>query len=467
LRPRRVKRRGTPMRGLTPLPGAATVLPPGALARPLPWVLEDRMETDNELEAVSQTYMAETILKEISDVVSSIDDVQSVMQDLVRLTTSLLNVSNCSLVMREPGTEEMRIRAAHGISPEVIKNYRARIGEGITGWVARTGKPLLIENVETHPLFQRTSRNRYSTKSLLSVPLLFQREVIGVLNVNNRKDGGVFSKADELLLSVLANFVVIAIEKARMRERLIDQERYEAELRVAREIQESILPKELPSKEHWEFAARYVPARAVAGDFFDAIPLPDNRCCVVLGDVCGKGVPAALYMARVLGYYRVVAQVKQTSADIMAFVNDLLAAEWSERTFVTAVLCVFDNVTGRISFCSAGHPTPYVLRESLGKVMPVEISHGLPLGIETNIPYESSEFDTYPGDTFVLYTDGITEAKSAESGDLFREERLVKLMEAHRGSADDLARKILDAVVDFAGAEAQADDLTLVVIKRT
>jgi sigma-B regulation protein RsbU (phosphoserine phosphatase) len=425
------------------------------------------MDIEQHLEVAAQTYVVETILKEISDVVSSIDDVQSVMQDLVRLTTSLLNVSNCSLVMRDPGSDELRIRAAHGLSPEVIKNYRSRIGEGITGWVAKTGKPLLIENVETHPLFQRQSHTRYSTKSLLSVPLLFQREVIGVLNVNNRKDGGVFTKSDELLLSVLANFVVIAIEKARMRERLVDQERYEADLRVAREIQESILPGELPTKEHWEFAARNVPARAVAGDFFDAIPLPDNRCCVVLGDVCGKGVPAAIYMARVLGYYRVVAQVRETSADIMSFVNDLLAAEWSERTFVTATLCVFDNLTGKISFCSAGHPVPYVLRESTGKVTPVEVSHGLPLGIESGMPYESSEFETLPGDTFVLYTDGITEAKAAGGGDMFREERLVKLMEAHRGSADDLARKILDAVVDYAGPEAQADDLTLVVIKRT
>lgn len=424
------------------------------------------MNSEKELEVAAETFVAETILKEISDVVSSIDDVQSVMNELVRLTTSLLKVNNCSLVLRTPGTDELRIRAAYGISPEVMQNFRQKIGEGIAGWVAKTGKPLLIENVEAHPLFQRQSRSRYSTKSLLSVPLLSQREVIGVLNVNNRNDNGIFTKADELLLSVLANFVVIAIEKAHMRERLIEQERFEADLRVAREIQESILPGSLPTEEHWEFSARNVPARAVAGDFFDAIPLPNNRTCVVLGDVCGKGVAAALYMARVLGYYRVVAQVRETAGEIMSFVNDLLAAEWSERTFVTATLCVFDNTTGRISFCSAGHPVPYLLRESLGKVMPVEVNHGLPLGIESGMPYESSEFQTLPGDTFVLYTDGITEAKDP-GGDLFRDERLVRLMEAHRGSADALAEKIMTAVVAFADTAPQSDDLTLVVIKRT
>lgn len=410
-------------------------------------------------------FVVETILKEISDVVSSLDDAQKVMNELVRLTTTLLKVGNCSLVLINPGTEEMRIRAAHGLRPEVIANYRQQVGEGIAGWVAKTGKPLLIENVETHPLFKRRSNNKYSTKSLLSVPLIFQKNVIGVLNVNNRNDGGVFTKSDELLLSVLANFIVIAIEKAQMREKLVETERYEADLRVAREIQELILPSQLPQPESWQFAARNLPARQVAGDFFDVIQLPRDRICVVLGDVCGKGVPAALYMARVLGYFRVVSQTRETAGDIMSFVNDLLAAEWSERTFVTATLCIFDNQTGGISFCSAGHPVPFRLSEGNGTVGPVDVGHGLPLGIESGMPFESREATTQPGDQFVLYTDGITEAKNPQ-GDMFREERLLDVMRAHRGSADTLAQRIVEAVQSFAGAEEQSDDVTLVVIKR-
>lgn len=421
-------------------------------------------ETASVPVTIEETYVLETILKEISDVVSSIDDAQKVMDELVRLTTTLLKVGNCSLVLIDPGTEELRIKAGFGLRPEVVQNFRQRIGEGITGWVAKTGKPLLVEDVETHPLFARRSSNRYSTKSLLSVPLIHRQQVIGVLNVNNRNDGGVFTRSDELLLSVLANFAVIAIEKAHMRGKLIEQERYEADLRVAREIQERILPGELPCKERWELAARNVPARAVAGDFYDVIPVAEDHTCVVLGDVCGKGVPAALYMARVLGYYRVVAQIRQGPSDIMAFVNDLLAAEWSERTFVTATMCVFDNQTGRISFCSAGHPVPYLLREN-GEVTAVDIGHGLPLGIESGMPFDSTQQETLPGDTFVFYTDGITEAKNA-AGDMFRDERLMAVMSAHRGSAESLAQKIVAAVEEFSGVDNQSDDITLVVIKR-
>jgi len=414
----------------------------------------------------AESYALEKILKEVSDIVSLLEDAEKVMNELVRLTTRLLKVGNCSLVLVEPGTDVLRIHASYGMDPEIQRTWRARIGEGITGWVAQNGKPLLIENVETHPLFQRKSRRRYSTKSLLSVPLIYQKRVLGVLNVNNRNDAGIFTQSDELLLSTLANFIVIAIEKSWMRAKIIQAERHEADLRVAREIQEQVLPAQLPSRERWEFAARNLPARWIAGDFFDAIPVADDRTCVVIGDVCGKGVPAALYMARVMAYCRVVSQVRRTAGGILAFVNDLLASEWTDLTFVTALACVFDNRSGRITFCSAGHPMPYRLRESTGEVSVVEAGHGLPLGIESGSPFEDVGIEAQPGDAFVLYTDGITEAKNT-SGEIFHEKRLQDVLRGHRGRPEALTQSILTAVQTFTGREPQSDDLTLVTIKHT
>jgi sigma-B regulation protein RsbU (phosphoserine phosphatase) len=414
----------------------------------------------------SESYALERILKEVSDIVSLLEDAQKVMDELVRLTTRLLRVGNCSLVLLEPGTDVLRIHASYGLDPEIVRTWRARIGEGITGWVAQNGKPLLIENVETHPLFQRKSLRRYSTKSLLSVPLVHQKRVLGVLNVNNKNDAGVFTESDELLLSTLANFIVIAIEKSWMRAKLIEVERHEADLRVAREIQEQVLPAQLPIRERWEFAARNLPARWIAGDFFDAIPVADDRTCVVIGDVCGKGVPAALYMARVMAYCRVVSQVRRTAGGILAFVNDLLAAEWTDLTFVTALACVFDNRSGRITFCSAGHPMPFQLRESTGEVSVVEAGHGLPLGVQSGSAFDDVDIEAQPGDSFVLYTDGITEAKNTD-GELFHEKRLEDVLRGQRGRPEALAERILTAVQTFAGREPQSDDLTLVAIKHT
>lgn len=410
-------------------------------------------------------YLAGNILKDISDVVSGIDDAQDVMDHVVRLTTTMLNVGNCSLMLVDPDGMGLRIRAAHGLREEVVKGFMGRVGEGISGHCVKTGKPLLIEDVENHPLFKRKSRGRYTTKSLLSVPLRHKDRCIGVLNVNNRNDGGIFTKTDELLLSVLANFVVIAIEKSQMREKVVEAERQEADLRVAREIQESLLPSALPTGKMWEFTARNMPARAVAGDFYDAISLRGNRTCIVVGDVCGKGVAAAMYMARVLGYFRVAAQMQNKAGRIMESVNDLLAAEWTERTFVTAMLGVFDDDTGSIAFCSGGHQAPLRLRQPSGEVETLTLNDGLPLGVQDGAAFESVEIESQPGDTFVLYTDGVTEATNL-AGEMFRTNKLEETMRAHRGSASALADRIVAAVSAFAQGKPQSDDVTLLVIKR-
>lgn len=409
-------------------------------------------------------FLLESVLKELSDLLRSIDNPQDVMDSVVRLTTNLLGVAKCSLVMLEEDGVTLRIRAAHGLPEAVIRDYRGRIGEGIGGHVAQTGKPLLIEDVETHPLFARKSKQKYTTKSLLSVPLIFQESVIGVLNVNNRNDGGVFTRSDELILSVLANFVVIAIHKAQMQKRIRETERYEADLRIAREIQMSMLPARLPDLAQWRFAARNIPAHEVAGDFYDAIALPDDRLCILLGDVCGKGVPAAVYMARVLGYFRVAARIRHTATEIMSFVNDLLAPEWTDRTFVTAAVCVLDDRTGKASFCSAGHQSPILLRAD-GTVCDVPEHAGFPLGVQDGFEFAEISVETQPGDTFFLYTDGVTEACNAKE-ELFGTPHLHEILAINAGSADQLADGVTTEITRFALGVPQSDDITLLLIQR-
>jgi len=416
--------------------------------------------------ASTDTFFVEAILKEISDIVSSIDDAQQVMDRLVSLACMMLGVRTCSLVLVNLETQEMRIRAAHGLGEEVMRRFRQRVGEGITGHVAETGKPLLIENVETHPLFRRKNRNRYQTKSLLSVPLIHNNETIGVLNVNNRTDGLVFKRSDELLLSILANLVVIALDKAKMRETAIKFERYEAELRVAQHIQECMLPRSVPEQEHWEIAVRNVPAHAVAGDFFDLIPLPDGRTCVVIGDVCGKGVPAALYMARVLGYFRVAAKIQGEADKIMSFVNELLAGEWTEQTFVTATVCVLGKDGRKMSICSAGHPKPYRMKAGAPEAQALGVQGDLPLGIESGVPFAAVEIAAAPGDVFVFYTDGVTDAKNPE-GNILGIEPLKDAISRNASSVETLADAIVSEAEAFAEGQTRADDITLLVIKRT
>jgi serine phosphatase RsbU (regulator of sigma subunit) len=255
-------------------------------------------------------------------------------------------------------------------------------------------------------------------------------------------------------------------QKALMLEQLREQMRHEAELNVACEMQRRFLPRTLPKYPRWEFAARYVPTRVVAGDFYDIIPMSAARTCIVLGDVCGKGVPAALQMTRIMSYFRIVAQTRETPDGIMGFVNNLLVTEWSDDTFATAALCMVDNEEPRISFCSAGHMAPYLLRESTGVVEPIPMENGLPLSVEAGASFRTTHLHARAGDSFVLYTDGVTEARNTQ-GDLFSDDRLLDAMRGHTGSAESLAQRIVEAVQRFSGIDVQEDDLALMVIRCT
>ena len=406
------------------------------------------------------------ILKEITDVMASLDDSQSVLNALVRLVTQMLTVDRCSLMLIDPDAKKLRIRAAHGLNPEIVEKYRGKLGEGIAGMVALEGKPLLITDIENHPLFKRNSGREYTTTSLLSVPLLFHGNVIGVLNVNNKTDGTLLSESDELWLGTVANFIVISLEKARMLEVEADKKRIDADLNLAQEIQRSFLPSKFPSDEHFQYAAYCMSAYEVAGDFYDVIPLGDGTIALLMGDVCGKGVAAALYMARVISYFRAVASLRSSARGLMDGVNKFLSDEWSERSMVTACLAVINREESFVRIYNAGHLPPYHVIESTGEVRAIKFDHGFPLGVDGDTKYNSCDVPMKSGDFLILYTDGLTEALDP-NGNLFGEKRLEKVLEGHEGHPEKLIGAIAGAVLNFAGGLQQKDDETLVVMRKT
>jgi len=405
------------------------------------------------------------ILKELSDIVASLGDSQKVLDSLVGLVTRMLAVDRCSLMLIDPDSEELRIRAAHHLKPEVVRNYRARPGEGIAGWVALNGKPLLIKDLSRHDAFSHRGASQYKNKSLLSVPLLFREKVVGVLNVNNKLDGAVFTESDQLLLGAVANFAVNVLEKAKLRELAREKKRIDADLRLARETQAAFLPTALPSDADVQFAAYNRSAAGIAGDFHDVMTLRGRDTCIVLGDVCGKGIASALYMARVLGYFRAAAGSNCSPGELLTQVNRFVATESSALAFVTACMIVINERRNTLAIYNAGHLPPYLYNERTKTLRVVKGARGFPLGVDENGVYEGASLALESGDSLVLYTDGITEAKSV-TGEFFGPRRLEAAIYDHKGSAEDLVERIRCAVQDFAGDERQADDQTLLVAKR-
>ena len=236
------------------------------------------------------------------------------------------------------------------------------------------------------------------------------------------------------------------------------------ELGVAAKMQESILPTDFPDDPRYDLDAWMTPAQEVGGDFYDFFKLENDRLAMVVADVSGKGVPAALFMmvSRTLVKGTAIGNPEPTQC--MAEVNDLLAESNEESMFVTVFYTSFDPANGLLEYANGGHNLPFVLKAS-GEVRQVESESGLVLGVIPDFEFPGGSIDLEPGDTFFLYTDGVTEAMN-EAGEEFGDEALAKAMGECVGmGAADLRRHVVDAVKAHAGEAPQSDDITCLALK--
>jgi len=301
----------------------------------------------------------------------------------------------------------------------------------------------------------------------LIVPLVAQGELIGLLNLGQRLSDQDYSSDDHVLLNNLATQASPAVRVAQLvREQQIEvqqRERLEQELRVARLIQQTLLPKELPTLKGWQVATYYQPARAVGGDFYDFVDLPDGRFGFVVGDVTDKGVPAALVMASTRAILRAGAQRFTSPGAILEYANDLLCPDIPPNMFVTCLYAVLDPNTGRLQFANAGHDLPY--RKSIAGVEELRAT-GMPLGLMPGMRYDEREVMLQPDDTVLFYTDGLVEAHNPQR-EMFGFPHLKALLEDHPGGLATI-NYLLDQLAAFTGPNwEQEDDATLLVLQRT
>jgi serine phosphatase RsbU (regulator of sigma subunit)/anti-sigma regulatory factor (Ser/Thr protein kinase) len=299
------------------------------------------------------------------------------------------------------------------------------------------------------------------------VPLVTQGQLIGTLNLGPRLSEQEYSSDDKRLLATLAAQAAPAIRVAQLvREQAneaAERERYAQELKVAQLIQQQFLPRELPKLLEWQVAAYYGPARVVGGDFYDFIDLGEGRIGLVVGDVTDKGVPAALVMARTHSILRAEAPRLIAPGAVLARANELLTAEMPERMFVTCLYLVLDPVTGHVVYANAGHNLPYV-RTANGVV---EFrATGMPLGLLPDMQYDEEEADIGPGDSVLLYSDGIIEAHSP-TGEMYGFPRLKGDM-ASDLAGTELLDELLERLHAFTGRGwEQEDDITMVALRRS
>jgi sigma-B regulation protein RsbU (phosphoserine phosphatase) len=402
-------------------------------------------------------------LIEVNALISSTLNLDQILENMMAISKQVMNADASSLMLIDEKTNELIYQVALGKVGEKLKQeFRLKMGQGIAGTVAQEGKPLLLEDAYTHPKFHRAHDDAtgYRTKSMITVPLKVGERITGVAQVINRLDNKTFDQDDLELFIALCSLAAIAIENAKMHKSLMEKQRLVKDMEFARTVQESFLPQKTPEIAGYQFSAHYTPAQEVGGDFYDFIHLDRNRTGIVIGDVSGKGVPAALYMAKLGSDLRTLAFTEKDPAAALERLNDLLAERSRRGMFATLLYIELDSRTGTLSISNAGH-LPLIIKKTDGSVKKLSTTGGSPLGILTGMKFGQESATLDPGDIVILYTDGIIEAMNTRE-ELYGYERFEALIRIAPSHPEGLKSAVIEDVNKFTGLSPQHDDMTMV-----
>ena len=427
----------------------------------------NRTECEPYVEAVSNRLRK---LTEANHSLAGLESLGDLFPRLLDLAKEVTDAEASSLMLYNPESQLLEFASVKDDvmgdrANDLLKSsVKLKMGEGIAGWVAQNREPVMIRDAQKDSRFSNQADNKsgFVTKTMLTVPLVHQEEILGVLNVLNSREKSFFDNEDLALLESFADLAAVAIVRSKLVEERIEQERLQAELRAAAKIQKLFWPKlpDLGEGSHvWAFSQ---PAASVGGDLYDVIPMPDESWLVYVADVAGKGLPAALIMAALSAKIRSEAPMHGEVDKLLANVNNAMYELMSEEGFfATTVLSKYWPRSGRVQTARAGHPHPmWVINHGCRELPKLG---GIPLGVEFGTEYEKTEFVLSPGEAILFITDGVTEAENEES-ELFGNDRLTDYFGV--GSGPPWAEGLLERIGSWRGNAATNDDLTIVEIWR-
>ena len=405
-------------------------------------------------------------LARVTRSVVSILDLDRLFSHVVDIIADAFDYYHVQIFELDPQSKRLLFKASSDRTTHELWRRKGRyevLGKGIIGWVAAHGRLRNVPDVTKDPFYiPDDPRLLPDTRSEIAVALKREDEVLGVLDVQSDKIGA-FGEEDEFILIALADAVALAIANARLYASAIEQERLATELQVARDIQVGFLPDQLPDFAGYEFATRWEPAREIGGDFYDFIPLPDNRLGLVIADVADKGIPAALYMALSRTAMRLVAARDPSPAVALQRVNTAILDTTYSDLFVTMYYLILDQRSHLVRYASGGHGLALLARKD--SIIPLR-SKGMALGILPDIRIAEKWQGISAGDYIILYTDGVIDAVN-EQMEAYGKERFYERIRSLWGkSANEMAAGIYEDVRKWKGSAPRYDDFTLLIARR-
>ena len=399
------------------------------------------------------------LLNEISRDLTSILNLDQLLKRIGDLLSKVIDYQMFSILLLDETREMLVHRFSVRFKENIQLKHDIPVGRGLVGGAALERRPILVPDVSRDSRYIKANPE---TRSELCVPLIYKDEVIGVLDLEHTRRG-YFTEDHVRTVSTLAAQVAIAIENARLYERIArEEQRMERDLAMAREVQHHLLPPTTPSMKGAEVAVRFNPAHAIGGDLYDFLDYTLPRACIVIGDVSGKGAPAALYAALVSGILRSLARDEPTPAEMLNSVNHSLNQRRLDAQYLVLTCALWDDDQKTMRVANSGLPRPIYCRKGHAHMLEAA---GLPLGMFEDVSYDEVTIHAQSGDVFVFFSDGIVDASNAKD-EQFGRSRVEQVIAKHAHlSANEIVDALFRAAQEFASESEVFDDQTAVVLK--
>jgi serine phosphatase RsbU (regulator of sigma subunit) len=403
-----------------------------------------------------------SILYQVADAIRNILNLDELLDQIMNIICTVIEPDRGLIMLHDDNTRELIPKT---VKKRLDDDQEIIISNTIVDQCLRDRVSVVVSDAASDQRFSGSeSIIMNKIRSAICAPLIYKEEILGVLYVDTQSRVSSYGEEDLELLTGIANQSAMAIANAKLHARLVEQHKLAKELEIARTIQMNLLPKVYPLVDNLDISAMSLPAKKVGGDYYDFIDLSQGRYGIVIADVSGKGVAAAILLATVRA--SLLIEAKKDNATVISVINQLNQMACRDATnnmFITMVYGIIDPVNKQFEFTNAGHPYP-LLFETSDKVTPLKTG-GCFLGIMENTEYKCKKIPIKPWQTYVFYSDGVTDTMNP-SGDLFGLDKLKDVIRAHlHCSAQEIRDGIHQACLDFRDGADQFDDFTLVVMK--
>ncbi len=408
-----------------------------------------------------------TALYEFSQSISSSSAEEDILKNTIQSIAQSIRVEKASIILYNEATDSLVVKASYGLPESIGDNHNIDTFNSIAGFVFKNGDPLIVADISSEMSFPGSNDRDYKTQSFISIPVRYKNNIMGVLSLADKINGNPFDSYDLRVLSTVASQIAEAYQNIKFHKSIIQQQRLAQEINVASEIQAKILPVIPEHIQHHRIAALNRPAKEVGGDFYDYFQFDENKYGIVVADVSGKGIPAAIFMGTARNVIRAESRINNQPGMLLRNSNKYIYEDSEHGMFVTLVYFLIDIHNNIITFGSGGHNDQILIKHTTGEVVRLN-AKGMPLGIDCDLDYEEKVFLYEPGDMMILFTDGVLEYLGEcdiEIGEQKLLDIAFQFIEAGPGALIHHFREMLNAE-DFSQDFTDViDDFTLLAIK--